>query len=304
MSVAIDPNYVLPLTALGAFCVCSYFAWRDFRYARALADTPTAKIRSAPQGYVELVGRAESGPRGETVAPLSGSPCLWYRYLVEKKDGKGRWSTLHRGVSEQPFKVLDDTGECHVYPQGADVVRTRSRTWRGDDPMYQHHPQGGLVSSLRGAGQFLDSLSFGGKRYRYTECRISSGDPLHALGYFRTLGGSAALPDRRAELGKLLEGWKQDHQRMALFDRDGDGQLSPREWDAAVAAAQSQLDRDRLQRPEEPRQHTLSNHPQPGRPFLLSTAPESRLVRGYQIRAAAAAAGIAVSGGYLALLIG
>ena len=170
--------------------------------------------------------------------------------------------------------------------------------------MYQAPSQGGLVGSLRSAGQLFDSLSFGGKRYRYTEYRILSGDPIHALGYFRTMGGSASHPDRRAELAKLLEGWKQDRQRMALFDRDGDGRLSTREWDAAVAAAQSQLDRDRLQRPEEPRHHTLSNHPKPGRPFLLSTAPESRLVRGYQIRAAAAAAGLAVSGGYLALLVG
>ncbi len=304
MSIAASSADYLPVFAFCGFWICIYFAWRDFRYARALADTPTAKIRSAPQGYVELVGRAQAGPQGETVAPLSGLPCVWHRYLVEKRDSKNRWRTLHRGVSDEPFLLLDDTGECLVYPNGVEVVRTRPKRWHGDDPMYQEQPGGGLLGSARTVGRFLEGFGLGGHRYRYTEHRILAGDSLHALGYFRTVGGASELPDKRGELAELLESWKRDGKRMALFDRDKDGQLDANEWGAAVTAAERQLDRDMLRRPDAPELHTLSKPATRGRPFLLSTATESRLVRGYQLRAAAAVLGLLVSGGYLVAMFG
>jgi hypothetical protein len=304
MSVAASSADYLPLAAFCGFWICIYFAWRDFRYARALADTPTAKIRSAPQGYVELVGHAQPGPQGETVAPLSGVSCVWHRYVVEKRGSKGKWTTLHRGVSDQPFLLMDETGECLIYPDGAEVVRTHRKSWRGNDPMYQKQSTGGLVGSVQAVGKLLNGFSIGGQRYRYTEHRIMPGDPLHALGHFRTVGGASELPDRRGDLAELLEGWKHDDQRMALFDRDGNGKLDAAEWGAAVSAAERQLNRDILRRPDDPEIHTLSNNSTRGRPFLLSSASQSRLVRGYQIRAAAATAGLVVSGGYLVILFG
>ena len=304
MSIAANSASYLPFAAFCGFWICIYFAWRDFRYARALSDTPTAKIRSAPQGYVELVGQAQPGPQGQTVAPLSGVSCVWHRYVVEKRGSKGKWTTLHRGVSDHPFLILDDTGECLVYPDGAEVVKTHRKCWRGDDPMYQKQPTGGLIGSAQAVGQFLNGISLGGQRYRYTEYRIMPGDPLHALGYFRTVGGASELPDKRGELAELLEDWKRDEKRMTLFDRDGDGKLDAGEWGAAVSVAERQLSRDMLSRPDAPEIHTLSNPTARGRPFLLSTASQSRLVRGYRIRAAAATAGLAISGGYLVLLFG
>ena len=302
MNISVDSAGYFAFAALCGFCICVYFAWRDFRYARALSDTPTAKTRSAPQGYVELVGHAQPGPQGLTVAPLSGVSCLWYRYGVEKKGSKGKWATLHRGVSDHPFLILDSTGECLIFPKGAKVVKTRRTSWRGDEPMYQNQPAGGILGSAQAVGQFLNSISIGSQRYRYTEYRIMPGDPLHALGHFRTVGGAAELPDQRRELAGLLEGWKRDEKRMALFDRNGDGNLDVDEWGAAVAAAERQLSRDILSRPDGPVIHTLSNPTNHDRPFLLSTASESSLVRGYRIRAAAATAGLAISGGCLVLL--
>ncbi len=302
MSISADSAGYLTLAAIVGFCACVFFSWRDFRYARALSDTPTSKIRSAPQGYVELVGQAQPGPQGQVVAPLSGVSCIWYRYGVEKKGGKGKWTTLHRGVSEHPFLISDDTGECLIYPDGAEVVKTRRKSWRGDDPMYQTQPAAGVLGSAQALGQFLSGISFGEQRYRYTEYRIMPGDPLHALGYFRSVGGASERPEKRGQLAILLEQWKRDEKRMNLFDRDGDGNLDADEWSAAVSAAERQLSRDMLNRPDDPVIHTLSSPTTRGRPFLLSTASESSLVRGYQIRAAAATVGLVISGGCLVLL--
>ena len=46
---------------------CAYASWRTWRHVshiRLIEDTPTAKIRSAPQGYVELegTGKLMDGP--------------------------------------------------------------------------------------------------------------------------------------------------------------------------------------------------------------------------------------------------
>lgn len=59
--------------------------FRFYRRVRMIEDTPTSKIRSAAQGYVELQGEAESLPGPATVAPLSQLHCLWYRYRVEAR---------------------------------------------------------------------------------------------------------------------------------------------------------------------------------------------------------------------------
>jgi hypothetical protein len=42
---------------------------------RTIADIPTARIRSAPQGYVELAGHALAH-RASVTAPLTELPCV------------------------------------------------------------------------------------------------------------------------------------------------------------------------------------------------------------------------------------
>ncbi|MEA3274212.1 MAG: hypothetical protein U9Q81_02735 [Pseudomonadota bacterium] len=46
-----------------------------FWHMRTMVDTPTAKIRSAPQGYVELAGRALPY-RVNLTAPLTRLSCV------------------------------------------------------------------------------------------------------------------------------------------------------------------------------------------------------------------------------------
>ena len=46
---------------------------------RVLQDIPTALIRSASQGYVELQGYAELMEGDAITAPLSSRTCIWHR---------------------------------------------------------------------------------------------------------------------------------------------------------------------------------------------------------------------------------
>lgn len=78
----------------------SFWAWyANLKRYRTVADTPTSRIASAPQGYVELVGRGQQPPGAGLLSPISGLPCLWYRYRVERKNGD-RWEHVESCISQ------------------------------------------------------------------------------------------------------------------------------------------------------------------------------------------------------------
>ncbi len=79
-----------------------------------MADTPTSRVASVPQGYIELVGRGQQPPGG---SPVSGLPCLWYRYRVERKNGD-RWEYVESGVSHDTFGLSDGSGHVLFDPEG------------------------------------------------------------------------------------------------------------------------------------------------------------------------------------------
>jgi hypothetical protein len=73
-------------TALALMALVAFFAWMmSLRRALAIGDTPTSRIGSAAQGYVELVGRGRNHPNFPVVSKLTQLPCLWYRYIVEQR---------------------------------------------------------------------------------------------------------------------------------------------------------------------------------------------------------------------------
>ena len=63
----------------------SLIAWISaWRRARAVADTPTSRIASAAQGYVELIGIGKPLGGQPVISPANHLPCLWYRYRIEQ----------------------------------------------------------------------------------------------------------------------------------------------------------------------------------------------------------------------------
>lgn len=285
--------------ALGAVAVivCWFSAFRAIRRARLIEDVPTSKIRSAVQGYVELIGHAEAMEGPAIVAPLSQLSCVWYRYCVEERRRSGkhvRWHTIERGVSDSLFLLRDEIGDCCVVdPEGAEVKVHEVRCWSGHHPRPQSRP----LKFHRQAGLLNVLFSMG--RYRYTEWRLDEYDPLYAIGRFRTVGGGQGLKPLKDEARELIAKWKHEPKTLVKFDTNKDGRIDAGEWDALRKAAHQEALNARLQATENPAVHVMQK-PDDGRPYLLSTHDPSRLVLGYRWTGRALLA-LAVVGGALLL---
>jgi len=223
-----------------------YQAFRRLWKARVIEDAPTAKVRSAHQGYVELIGEAQA-MRGEPIiAPLSKLACCWYRYTIESKEG-GKWRLSRKEVSDGLFLLRDDTGECIVDPEGAEVTPGSKRVWYGDgnDPITVVMPPRGAEGVALGPVIMRSSAGSLNSRYRYTEELIVAGDRLYALGEFKTLDDIDHHQSRSEMLGALLRDWKRDWRRLLhRFDHNRDGQIDADEWEDARRVAEREVARD------------------------------------------------------------
>lgn len=281
-----------PLLALAAGLLLGgtwLFAQRWSR-ARHLQDTPTSRIRSAAQGYVELYGVIQATPEGVLEAPLSGVPCLWWRYRIEecREGGKGqRWRLLEQGCSEAWLCLVDATGTCLIDPRGAEVLPASRQVWRGD----RRHPR---QEPTRGWRAWLA----GGRRYRYVEERLHAGEPLYAIGAFRSCGGGRQDGDLQALQGQIIREWKGDYAGLLQrFDSDGNGRLDPPEWRRVRLAARLEAEDRRALAQAAPLEHRLVR-PDSGRPFVLSSRGEEELARRY-LRQAGGAALLCLAGAAL-----
>lgn len=236
--------------SLGAISGISFFAWLSaLRRLRAVGGTPTSRVASAAQGYVELVGRGK--PYGDTplISKLSRLPCLWYRYRIEEKNSKNEWRTVDSGEVSEPFMLDDGSGSCAIDPSGAEIMTRHQDTW--------HEAQ-----------------------FRYTEWKLISGDSLYALGEFRTHSVGAEF-DARAELNALLAEWKRDKPALhARFDLDSDGVLSEKEWMLARQAAKREVAKRKREAHAQPDVHLLGQ-PRDGKLFLISNFSPEKLARRY-----------------------
>ncbi|QSA96280.1 GIDE domain-containing protein [Methylococcus sp. EFPC2] len=267
--------------------------FRALHRARLMTDMPTAKLRSAAQGYVELEGWARMMPGEPVHAPLSGLPCAWYRYKIEKRerDAYGRedlWRTLESGTSEAIFHLEDPTGRCVVDPDGAEVIPSVRLCWRG------HAEKPGGAPRVTGFWSQLWSTG----PYRYTESRINDYDRLYAVGQFVGLGGheTASLND---EVRDLLTTWKRDRAALLRrFDADGDGEINLAEWEDARRDAESEVLARHAARPPQA-EINLMKKPAYGRPYLLSCLSQETLVARARGRAGACLAGFLLLGATL-----
>lgn len=261
-----------------------WLALRWLHIARMIEDTPTSRIRSAAQGYVELAGRCGPLDGTQNLAPLTQRPCVWWRYRIQQRVESGtgsrrrrNWRTVNSGRSEVPFLLHDGTGTCIVQPAGAEVVTGESTTWYGDTPWPTAAAGAGLLASR-------------GHRYRYFEERIYEHEQAFVLGQFRSHSG-VPRGDAQAEVSALLAEWKQDQAQLTRrFDVDGDGKVSLREWERAREEARRTVTDRHLERPSQPALHVLGR-PDGGRLFMIAAFPEGAIARRYRRRALVAFAG-------------
>ena len=252
------------IIALALIAVGLYFSWRYWYRARLLADTPIARIRSARQGYVELCGQATLMAGEPIIAPLSLLPCVWYRCRMEHRS-RNRWGVISREVSDHLFAIEDGTGRCVIDPDGAELVNARRHIW-------YTHEDGTRCFGIGGAGA----------AYRMIEHRIMPGEEIHVMGRFHSTGQVTDLLDTHREVSLLLEEWKKDPRRMALFDRRKNGRIDPDEWEAARRAAYRQVERQQLERSADPIIHMIGATGDRNRPFLIAALSERGLINRYR----------------------
>ena len=243
-----------------------YEGLHAFWKLRLVVDTPTARIRSAPQGYVELQGLAR--PQHDLLgARLTGLPCVWYRYRIQERRRSGRnesWVTIESGDAGRPFVLDDGTGRCLVDPDGAATKCRSTDTWYG--------PRGGGRAAT---ATNMHALFERQRRYRMTEERIADQEFVYVLGRFET--PRRGVRERQQLTRQLLSQWKHDPQRMRAFDRDGDSKIDLEEWQQARSKAERLAEQaesrisierplSRVVRTDEPRQ-----------PFVISTEDEQSI---------------------------
>lgn len=202
--------------------------YEHMRHARLMADTPTSRIRSAAQGFVELKGMSKQ--LRDMQSPLSNSICVWWSYKIEKlqQSGKNRnWVTIEDGESHEAFVLHDGSGECVVHPEGAEIIPHQTRTWRGNTP----RPSQAAVKK-----KFFART----EHYRYTEELLYSELQTYAIGMFHTINPTSLLPNT----GDIIRQWKADYQALLeKYDTNGDGQLDEQEWQQVLNAAEEEVRR-------------------------------------------------------------
>ncbi len=227
-------------------------AWHlSNRRYHLIHDTPTARVRSAAQGLTELVGTAELSP-GQAPLAFNGLPsCVWFEVVISESDPAGRGGSTWTRISDETFVLRDDTGECIIDPDHAEVHMAHVRRWRMDSTRYH-------------------------ARY------LMQGDTLYAIGALQTLRGADGGFDRGADVAQLLREWKRNPKALQRqYDSDRDGQISPEEWSAAVSEAGRIVDAQHAERRLHPDVHVM-RAPRRGLPYILSNRDPEVLARRFR----------------------
>ena len=256
-------------------CVLFAHGFVLWRRKRAIEDTPSAKIRSVALGAAELEGVAR--PKDPLVAPVSGLPCVWYRYRIERESHTGdrrEWTTVASGDSaDWPFYLEDETGRVRVDPKGA--------TAEIPNQIHETDPEisGPLASLLTDHGIDCTAGWLGNRsRLRVSEARVDPGARLVVYGVAQARHG--VLEERRFQIAARLSEIKKDPAAMKAADLDGDGEVSLEEWDAIRQRVSEDVDAqpvaDRV---------VIARDPLGASLFVLSTEPRAALAHSLSWRA-------------------
>ena len=199
-------EYEFVLSALILIALISFYIFfRNWKQLRFIEDTPTAKLRSAHQGYIEVEGKGYPIHDQLIYAPLSNHQCIWYHSLIEYQEtflhkgrSQARWNIIYQNVSNQQFMLSDGTNSCLVDPDGAKIQSDIKLVWYGN-------------TEWPTTTQILESqsiLNIGSKHYRYQERLILPRQSLYIIGQFKTLP-SHTNQSVREMMRNLIDNWKK-----------------------------------------------------------------------------------------------
>lgn len=240
-------------------------AFRLFKRARVIADTPTANLSSAAQGLIEIVGTAQHWGSSPPYAEYSIDSPVWknirelnsfweyfrdvrvfavllfYVYII--------WPIMRfGGKSSDDLFILHTThGDAVIDPDDAEIVPIHSsRDRTHSDFSLMHY--------------------------------IPAGQPIYVFGDLTT---HTLEPTQTVEslTREIILRWKRDPENLvARFDSNSDGDLDAEEWNQARTAAK-ELARMKLQEenPNAGVAHVISKG-EGDLPMIISALPENRLL--------------------------
>ncbi|MGZ0018338.1 GIDE domain-containing protein [Nitrosomonas sp. wSCUT-2] len=294
-------EYHFTLSMLLMLAVCSfYFFAHNWKRFRLIEDTPTAKIRSAHQGYIELAGKGLSISDQPIYAPLSNHPCLWYQSQIEQQEtytdnGRThtRWNVVYKMVSDQRFKLTDGVSTCWVDPRDAEVNGHEKLVWYGNTEW----PSRTLILESQ---SIINAMA---NQYRYSEWLILPGQPLYVLGQYKTWSAASQRSVRDVMI-HLINDWKQNQQQLhERFDTNKDGNIDQEEWEVARAEARLEAQKRHDQLAFEPDENIIAKPDRSDRPFIISVFSQALLARRYRRQAAIAGVAWIVIVGYAIWLV-
>ena len=275
-----------------SFLLIGFFLWRlscHLKIVSLIESTAVSKIRSAPQGYVEIEGASKVMDGPPIISPVSNVSCVWYRYKVEERQGRN-WAVTAEGVSSDVFLLEDETGKIAIDPDGAKVTCKHCAHWTDTRP---------------GSWDSMLTL-FQENQRRYTEERIYTGEKIYALGALKNIGDLAPV-DLDEEIDSVLHEWKQNQVKLKQrFDLNNDGEIDAQEWMLARAQARREaLKAQRESLPQLSEAINLMKSGNDGRPYILSAYSKKETLARHRLRALLyAALSIAVLGYWIGLVWG
>ncbi len=193
--------------ALIAGIVLAYLGFRARKKLAAMAGTATVSASEAarmadavPGARVELVGTVKADQ--PLLSPTGHIPCIYYRYKLEhrverrERDSQGNWTTRESWNTVEdrkehvPFQVCDSSGECLVFPDGADFV-AETRTHEGYGSPYDSSSGSVIETVVDGVLDAFDNESVRG--YRITESVLRVGQPIFVHGSTRRSGEISSI---------------------------------------------------------------------------------------------------------------
>jgi hypothetical protein len=117
-----------PVTWFLAGAAWFAIGFRHYRHRLTIRDTPSARIGAAAIGLIEVSGSVRSD--APDTAPISGTPCVYWRVTIEVKRDEGS-SSVSRTSTPRCFEIEDATGRVLIWPWASDLIVTKSQRWEG-----------------------------------------------------------------------------------------------------------------------------------------------------------------------------